>query len=427
MLLNFKIRNFRSIRDEVIVDFVKSGKIKKTDHADNIIDIDGVSVLKSLILYGRNASGKSNILRGLQAFKYIVENSDKFKINDPIDPYEPFLFNGDTKNSPVEFEIVFYARNNIKYRYEIKFDRKTILYEGLYFYPSGSKAKLFERINNIVTYGDYFRGDRKYFEENLLNNQLVLSKSSTSKYEYLMDAYEYISKYIFVYTIGPYENDRPWINMINRWCSKDDNAKKNLKRLIEASDTNIIDFEIITNDESKFKIPPNIPEEIKNKLLEDFKYDIRTKHTVFKNEEIIGTTELKLSDESNGTQKLILIGGLILSALGDGSFIAIDELDKSLHSLLTKLIITLFHSKTNNPFNAQLFFATHDNSLLDNEIFRRDQICFADKEYYGHTELYKLSDIPGVRKEIPIDKWYLSGRFRAIPVTGEIKLDFDGI
>ena len=88
------------------------------------------------------------------------------------------------------------------------------------------------------------------------------------------------------------------------------------------------------------------------------------------------------------------------------------------------MLIKLFHGKENNPKDAQLIFATHDSTLLDNDVFRRDQICFVDKEYEGGSVFYKLSDIKGVRKDIPIDKWYLSGRFKATPVISEITLDF---
>ena len=158
--------------------------------------------------------------------------------------------------------------------------------------------------------------------------------------------------------------------------------------------------------------------------MERFKYEVRTKHQMFDKGKNIGETFLNFEEESLGTKKLLAVGGLIISALGDGSFIVIDELDKSLHPLLTKMLIGLFHSKKNNPFNAQLIFATHDSSLLDNELFRRDQIYFVDKEYEGYTILYRLSDIKGVRRDIPFDKWYLSGRFSAIPVISDLELQF---
>lgn len=128
--------------------------------------------------------------------------------------------------------------------------------------------------------------------------------------------------------------------------------------------------------------------------------------------------------ESLGTKRLLSVGSLVIASLILGTTIVIDELEQSLHPLLTKTLIKLFHSKKNNPNNAQLIISSHDSSLLDNELFRRDQIYFTEKDYTGKTELYRLSDIKGVRNNIPYDKWYLSGRFDAIPVLDDFEIEF---
>lgn len=159
-------------------------------------------------------------------------------------------------------------------------------------------------------------------------------------------------------------------------------------------------------------------------MLDKYKYEVSTSHALYTNGDEIGLETLALNEESFGTKKLFVIGSLILDTLDDGGVLVIDELDKGLHPLISKLLISLFNSKKNNPKNAQLIFATHDSSLLDLEILRRDQISFVDKEYEGNSIFYKLSDIKGVRKDTPIDKWYLSGRFKAIPVTYDVNLKF---
>ena len=197
-----------------------------------------------------------------------------------------------------------------------------------------------------------------------------------------------------------------------------------MSRLLKSGDTNILDFEVIENDESSFQFPDNVPETERKKIMENYKYKVLTKHLLFENGIEVGDDNLDLDDESLGTKKLMSIGSRILHILMYGGVMVIDELDKGLHPLLTRLLIKLFNSKENNPNNAQLIFATHDSTLLDSELFRRDQICFVEKEYEGNTLLYKLSDFKGVRQNIPIDKWYLSGRFKAIPVTTEVQLKF---
>jgi AAA15 family ATPase/GTPase len=172
------------------------------------------------------------------------------------------------------------------------------------------------------------------------------------------------------------------------------------------------------------QFPNTIPEDIKKQLIDKFKYEVYTSHTLFENGNEIGQETLDIEYESTGTKKLFAIGAIILDSLSKGGVIIIDELDKGLHPLISKLLISLFNSKKNNPNNAQLIFATHDSSLLDLELLRRDQISFVDKEYEGHSIFYKLSDIKGIRKDISLDKWYLSGRFKAIPVTNEVNLMF---
>ncbi len=171
-------------------------------------------------------------------------------------------------------------------------------------------------------------------------------------------------------------------------------------------------------------MPNNIPEDIRKSLLDQYKYEVSTSHTLFKDSKEVGQETLNIENESSGTKKLFTTGALILMTLKNGGVIIIDELDNGLHPLISKLLINLFNSKKNNPKNAQLILATHDSSLLDLETLRRDQISFVDKEYEGHSIYYRLSDIKGIRKDIPLDKWYLSGRFKAIPVTNEVNLTF---
>lgn len=228
---------------------------------------------------------------------------------------------------------------------------------------------------------------------------------------------------MYISTIHDTAYDKTIIRAFSELLRKDEKLKNNLLKLLKAADTSINDFKILENDK-EIKFSKDFPEKLKNQILDIHKYEVYTKHTLFESGKEIGQETLELENESLGTKKLFAIGSLILDTLDDGGIIAIDELDKGLHPLISKLLITLFNSKKNNPKNAQLIFATHDSTLLDLEIHRRDQIGFVEKEYEGFTTFYKLSDIKGVRRDMPIDKWYLSGRFRAIPVTNEVNLKF---
>jgi uncharacterized protein len=424
MILSLKIENFRSIKDTLILNLKTENRLKEENLTFNSFFEKDTNILKSILIYGRNASGKSNVLLSLSALKYLVEKSDTFKHEQKIAPYEPFLFDFDSKEKPVKFEIDFITvENKTKFKYVISFNNTEIIFEALYIFPFGVQAKLFERNKDKVTYGDNYKGVKKKIEDDLLPNQLFLSKSSTSNIRYLDECYLYFTKYIYVSTIHDTEYDKAIIRSFSELLLNDEKLKFNLLELLRAADTSISDFNIIEN-EKELKFPDKFPDDIKKDILERHKYEVRTKHSIYKEGEKVGETNLDLENESFGTKKLFAIGALIIDALSDGSVIVIDELDKGLHPILTKLLINLFNSKKNSPNNAQLIFATHDSSLLDLEILRRDQICFVDKNYEEQSLLYKLSDIKGIRKDTPIDKWYLSGRFRAIPITTEPILNF---
>jgi len=424
MILSLKIENFRSIKDALELKFTTEKRLQEDNLPFNSFIEGDNEILHSLVIYGRNAAGKSNVIRAFKAISHLVEQSDAFKYDKKLAPYEPYLFETNKKNMPVKFDVEFIGHESkFKYKYTIEFTESEFIRESLYFYPEGVISKLYDRSKDKITYGDYYKGAKKTIEDDLLKNQLFLSKASRNKVKYLDEVYLFFTKYLYVSTVHDTDYDNTIIKIFTKLSLQNEKLKFNLLELLKAADTNIQDFSIVEN-EKKFQFPENFPEESKKEIVEKFKFEIKTTHSLFENGNEIGVTSIELDDESFGTKKFLAIGSLILDALDDGGVIIIDELDKGLHPLLTKLLINLFNSQDNNPNNAQLIFATHDSTLLANDIFRRDQICFVDKKYEGGSFLYKLSDIKGVRKDIPIDKWYLSGRFRAIPVISDISLKF---
>ncbi|MBI4648147.1 MAG: ATP-binding protein [Bacteroidia bacterium] len=154
----------------------------------------------------------------------------------------------------------------------------------------------------------------------------------------------------------------------------------------------------------------------------EFNYDIYTLHEVYnKKGEIVGPTTFNISDESDGTRSLFAIASLILIVLEDGKVFVIDEMEQNIHPLLVNVLIKLFQNPRINKKNAQLICTTHNAHLLEDDIYRRDQVWFTEKDEKGETTLYSLADIEGVRNNIPLGKWYLSGRFGATPIVNDIK------
>jgi len=413
MLVYFKIKNFKSIKDEVTVN-LKPDKSSDRDHIDsNIVSTNQGELLKTLVFYGRNASGKSNILEAFGELKELVSSSDQYKYGAPISSYKPFKLDTAFITKPVQFEICFIHNNNIKYIFTISFENNKIIDETLNAFVNTKSSEIYKRHLDNISYGSHYKGEKKEIENDLLSNQLFLSKSAKHKIEHLNQVYSYINEDLSVNFNADINFDRELINHFSKFLMQPETKiyLKQLTKLLNAGDTNITSLKV---------------SELKSKDNSDINVNfnqLKTAHKMFSEGKSIGETEFDLSEESAGTQKLATLSSFILTSLYIGGVCIIDEFDQSLHPLLAKNLIKLFHSKTNNPKNAQLLFATHDHGLLDFDLFRKDQICFVEKKYEGNTYLYKLSDFKGVPKDIPLDKWYLSGRFKATPVMGDFELN----
>ncbi len=425
MLLEFKVKNFRSVKDWQGFSMLAENKVKEL--SETVIDKSGYSFLSSAIVYGRNASGKSNLLEAFRALQILVFESAEFKDKQRIPPYDPYRLCSKSTKEAVEFSVDFLAKDNIRYVYSIGFTEFEIEYENLVFYPKSQPATLFNREKNKKTvYGEYLTGRKKDIEDLLYPNQLFLSKVGTEKNEQLRIPYSFFSQHMFASTIHDTDYDDLLIQIFTRKMGKNDIPyfKANIDKLMRVADTGIERIIIKEEEIDESSLPEDMSSDKKRELLEKYKYKVRTVHKIFESNKVSGEVEFRLQDESTGTMKLLAVGGLILEALADGQVLIIDELDKSLHPKLTKALINLFHNKKTNPNNAQLIFATHDVSLLDNELFRRDQVWFAEKEYEGCSHYYAISDIQGIRSNVPYEKWYMSGRFGAMPVINEYELDF---
>lgn len=412
MIIEFSVKNFRSIREKVTLSLVADKAVsRKNELPDNLIELeDGLFLHKTVVLYGRNASGKSNLLLGLNRFVDLITNSHENKVGEQITQYETFFCDLNTISAPVEFEISFFLQNAenhfIKYHYQVSFDKQNIISENLNFYPKGQKAKLFERSQNQpISFGDYLKGSKKIIEDGLLPNQLFLSKTASFRIEFLNEVYSYLSNKIVPLIFHDQNFEQEIIKDILIPNLKDNTFRQNLLELLKAADTGIVDIQY-------------------NSL----SGNVETSHRFFEKDESNEKTPIPFSYqmESLGTKKLLILAGAILNILKNGKVVLIDELDKSLHPLLSKMIVRLFLSSENNPNNSQLLFTTHDSSLMDGELFRRDQMFITEKDYMGQTSIYNLSSIQGLRKNVPFEKWYLGGSLGGIPVVYEPELVFNG-
>tara|TARA_R110000744_G_scaffold218477_1_gene337245 strand:+ start:350 stop:1633 length:1284 start_codon:yes stop_codon:yes gene_type:complete len=425
MLLELKVKNFRSIRDWQSFTMLAESKVK--ENKEIVMDTGNYNILPTSLIYGRNASGKSNLLKAFKALQTLVLDSADYKVGKAIPQYDSYKLDSNFKKKPTELYIDFIAKNNIRYIYEIAFSEFSIEHEILIFYPKTQPANLFERKKGeSIKFGEYLTGRKKEIEDTLYDNQLFLSKIGVNKLEVLVDVYKFFSKNMYVSDLHSTSYDDLLVNFYANRIATDKVPffRENMNLLMREADTGIDEIHVIDEEFDEKLLPKDISDIDREYFIKKYNNKIRTIHKSFNGAEEDGVVEFKLDEESTGTIKLLAIGGLILEALADGQLLIIDELNKSLHPKLTRVLIKIFQSKKTNPRNAQLIFASHDVSLLDGDLFRRDQIWFVEKEYEGFSHYYSISDISGVRANAPFEKYYMSGRLGATPVINENDLNF---
>lgn len=423
MLLQFSVNNFRSIKDTVTfsMNTASNGASKHSFQARDY------HLLNSAVIYGANASGKSNILKAMGFMRNLVLNKPKITQSTDDLPHQPFRLNTETEQASSYFEIVFFLED-VKYRYGFEADSTTVYAEWLYSDEKGKESRLFER--DIEQNTHYV--NKQKFKEGLglkvPDNHLFIWKCDQNNGDISKKILQWFNNFNL---INGLENEG-YLHIALKQMENTD-AKPELLKLVKIADLGIDEIEIEENEvpQDIIKNLP-IPEELKQKMLDDggvTTVELQTCHKKFNSEnQPIGTVLFKLSDdESQGTQKFFAVSAPILDTLKHGKVLLIDELDASLHPMLTECFIKLFNNKELNKHNAQLVFVTHDIHLLSvPELFERDQIWFTEKDQYGSSNLYSLLEFrkknkgKDVRTTDNLEKHYLQGRYGAVPYIGEL-------
>lgn len=411
MLLEFSVTNYRSFKEKTTFSMLADEA--KEEHSENIIHVSNkLKVLKSAVIYGANASGKSNFMKAFEALSFLVLSSTQKKPNELFEEYEPFLFDTDSQQQPTVFEIDFLA-DGTHYKYKVTLTEKQIEKESLWSYPHNRQTILFERNSDTknMHFGESLKGQKKIIASLTANNQLFLSKALENNVKQLIPLYDFFHKDFYSISINDKDSTSDSTNMIARELKSNykSNFSKNFLSLIKSFDTGIIDFKI--TKKGTIWHSKNFPA-----------YKIETEHKLIEKEtNKAEKIYISLEEESDGTQKLFVIGGFILHVIMNGQVIVIDEFGQNLHPHISQFILKMFNDPEINTNNAQLIFATHDTNLLDKSTnLRRDQIWIVEKDEYGASELFSLADIEGIRKDIPFEKWYLSGRFGGVPSVKEL-------
>jgi len=422
MITQFTVSNFRSIKDRITLRTLKTGLRESSLLNANSVQVGKQDILKSIVLFGPNASGKSTVLRALKALEFLVMRSSNFKPNETIIAYEPFKLDVEAQESPVSFSLEF-IQAGFQYEYTLSFSKQTIEVETLYYYPNGVQSLVFSRIKgHEIKFGEYYRGAKKTIEKLLLPNQLFLSKAAENAVEAVIKPFQFFSNSLRVF---PFLDDYQQSNVSRLFAKRlaqqqNSRFSKLFNALICSLDTGIDAVVAKETDWSLMKLPESMSDEVKKQFQEQYRYSVKARHKLFKNGIEKGIVEFDLEEESTGTQSLFVIAGIILDALEQGKVLIVDEFEKNLHPGITSFLIKLFHNPVTNTKQAQLIFATHDITQLSGDTFRRDQVWFTEKNENGSTNLFRCSDIKGIRLGTPLDKWYASGKLGGTHVINEL-------
>ena len=394
MILKIEFENFYSIKDRIRIDFraanINTALARELKH--NVMEWNGVPVLKSVGLFGPNASGKSNILTAISFCCRMVLESH-LNNEGAVFNFEPFKFDG-MQDKPSKFLIDFVCEN-VEYEYAFELTKSRILAESLYHYPVGRRAKVFVRkADGTYSFGNGVIAKTGDVVLNTSDKNLFLSRASSMNREIGQKLYRYFMNQFLLGLVNV--NDMMVLDSFNTY-------KRVILKALEICDTDITDIDV---RKEQIPAPTVVPgqAELSYRLV-----DILRFKTVHRNQpDVMFDMDM---EESSGTRKLFQILLRLLDVVKYKKGIMMDEFDMGLHTRLADFILDLIHASE----GSQLLFSSHNTNLIDVKSLRRDQIVFLNKTENGATEVYSLYDFKDFRENMDAEKGYIQGRFDAVP------------
>jgi AAA15 family ATPase/GTPase len=403
MVLEIRISNFFSIKDEIVLDFraanIKSANAKALQ--DNIFEENKTDVLKTITIYGANASGKSNIIKAIRFCHAMVFESHIHNENTVYN-FQPFKFDGYEKKISKYF--IRFVSNGVEYEYAFSLTRLKIVTESLYYYPKGRITKIFTRDEQLGK-----TKKEKYSFGDLIKRPMDVAENTSVKTLYISRASQMdreIGKEIFNYFHNQFILDYVGFGA----SAIETLSNQNKQQLIEAikiADSDIVDvsIKVLKKAGKHYKADSKTMTLTVEDVVQDY-LQIKTYH---KSSPSIAFDFL--TEESQGTIKLFFIMLTILDVVKKNKVLLIDEIEDSLHPKIIEYLFNIFRTGE----KAQLLCTTHNTRFLDLKKVRKDQIYFANKKSNGSTDLYSLYDYSDFRDTMDLEKAYLQGRFDAVP------------
>ncbi|MEH1811145.1 MAG: ATP-binding protein [Nostoc sp.] len=420
MLIEFSVGNYRSFKEQVTFSMVAANLVAKDKKLDenNVFEIDNdLKLLKSAAIYGANASGKSNLATALNFMRWFMINSSKETQSTEKIGVEQFKLSTETEDKPSFFEIVFLI-NGKRYRYGFEVTIEKVVSEWLFYVPKIKETRLFERKLNKISVSKRFKADG--IQQKTRHNALFLSVSAQFNVEIAEIILDWLTNRVKIAS----GLDDSGYQRYTVSCLTNNKNKDEIFQLLKKLDLGFYDLKVKESEITVDFLPKELPDEIKNYIIKNGMAkvtSVQTTHQKFNGEGNPVSTEIFDLDnqESEGTQKVFALAGPLVDTLKNGKVLIIDEFDARIHALISRAIVELFNSNETNPNNAQLIFMTHDTNLLNNKLFRRDQIWFTEKNRYGATDLYSLAEYK-IPDDAPFESDYIQGRYGAIPYIGNL-------
>lgn len=416
MLIMFRVKNFASFKDEVILDM---RAVSYENMRSHVIESEKNKVVKTLAIYGKNASGKSNLISALYYFESFVYNQFFKDENDEMDFRDKkpnvrrsiFKLSEEIDNAS-EFEIIFYHdQKTYQYGFCIEDIPEKKIYTIKEEWFLVNDELIFDRKDSVITIGEKYANELKGMSRKRINRLYIgvldYFAEEDAEIKTIIDGFKEYLEYKFnvyfeLYLEGSVKGIASNVSFSQRLV-EDEEYRKTVEKFIRVADVGITGLSIEENLDEKTK--------------ESDPFDIKTIHNVYNdNGEVVRQEKFDLSLESSGTIRYFSFIQAILNIIEIGGVFVVDEMSARLHPILTKFIIDLFQEKKNKK--TQLIFTTHDISLMNKNQFRRDEIAFVEKNQQGKSTLYTLADI-NVRTDTNFSRDYLLGKYGAIPVINE--------
>jgi AAA15 family ATPase/GTPase len=437
VLIEFSVGNFASFRDSVTLSLVAARSIKSRNRCldgDNLIPVDpDLNLLVSAVVYGPNASGKSNLVRAAAFMCDFVQTSFRDLPAGAAINVQPFRLSTQTLGKPSTFEIVFLVEGK-QFRYGFSVNSKKVEREWLFMIPKTKEIALFEREGQAIHPNPSNSNAREFrailtllgrinAKEPLKANALFLSVAAQNNGALARQLMGWFTNLRFMsglddlgyrgFTIQQFKNIE---------------LQARINDLVHHLDVGIDSIEMVKLDnEEVLKGAPRPVRDLFDIMGQSETVGFRAHHQVFdaQGQPIDRTTFDLLQEESDGTQKLFFMAGPILDALENGRVLWVDEMEARLHPNLTGALVGLFNSRTSNPKRAQLIFTTHDTNLLDLHKMRRDQIWFIDKDKTAASRLYSLAEFKIRNDDSSLENDYIHGVYGATPHLNELAAAFE--